>query len=55
MAVYPKWLRLAVWTSPALLGLGALAWIIERRRKKKEVSKAELERLEASASRGENG
>jgi hypothetical protein len=48
MVVYPKWLRFAAWTSPALLGLGALAWIIERRSRKKGVTKEAVEQLDES-------
>ena len=46
MVVYPKWLRFAAWTSPALLGLGVLAWIIERRSRKKQVTLADVEKLD---------
>jgi hypothetical protein len=50
MAVYPKWLRFAAWTSPALVGLGALAWIIERRRRKKAITEADVQQLEQTMS-----
>jgi hypothetical protein len=50
MVVYPKWLRFAAWTSPALVVLGALAWIIERRSRKKVVTEAEIKQLEQTQS-----
>jgi hypothetical protein len=46
MVVYPKWLRFAAWTSPVVLGLGVLAWIIERRGRKKQISEEEIKKLE---------
>jgi hypothetical protein len=46
VAVYPKWLRFAAWTSPAVVGMGVIAWIIERRRKKRTLSEADIQRLE---------
>ncbi len=53
MRVYPKWLRFAAWTSPALVGIGLVAWIIERRRRKKEVSADQIQRLEEMEQKDE--
>jgi hypothetical protein len=46
MRAYPRWLRFAGWTVPLFVGVGILAIVIERRRKKKAIDAAALQKLD---------
>ena len=49
LPLFPKWMKFLAWTAPLVLVFGALAFILERRRRRRTPGAEALAALEAAA------
>ena len=50
LALMPKWMKLAAWSSPVIVSLGVIGFVFERRRRKRAVAQESLDALDAAGS-----